>query len=500
MQYMYVQPYDAFFQKFQKNGKITRTDLITILQAMNYNEMQINNVLSKFNDDEINYNQFMLCIMVPNIPTYRFPTQPQQPIPQRVEQDWNQQKFTQEQQQQIYDEFKSFLKGQEYEKVVNLLQQYKEMDLVNVIDSQSKQICSYIVVQYDNEGLALKFLSLLTDFKVNLNFKDSLKQSILFYICRDGKLKLLDFVLSQNAVNIDDQDQYGQTPLFYAARDNKIDIVTRLVQVGANVNLVDTLSNQTALFYSAREGNAEICKILIDNGCNPNHQDQHKKTAQFFAKRFQRKEVMELFNQYFGKSKDDNKQNSNYNNNDNSKGEQQKQQKKKNKDLPKQAYKLMFTDEYGNLQEVTQSEFARFQQQYPQIANLIINADDLIDDNVLNSIKDDELWEKVAKKVLQILWKAKGAQLFHNPVDQKKYGINDYYDIVKKPMDFGTIKQKLNTNHYKNCKEFYNDIILVFDNCVLYNGSENDIGQIGLALKQEFLNQVEQTGLKKHLQ
>ncbi|CAK73818.1 unnamed protein product (macronuclear) [Paramecium tetraurelia] len=486
-QYMYYQPYDALFQQFQKNGKITRADLKSMLQSINYNDMQINNVLSKVNDDEISkiYAQF--------------PTQIPQPIPQQVDQNQNQQKFTQESQQQIYEEFKTLLKGQEYDKAVNFLQQNKDMDLVNVVDQQSKQICSYIVVQFDNEGLALKFLSLLTDFRVNLNFKDSLKQSILFYICRDGKLKLLDFVLSQNAVNINDQDQYGQTPLFYAARDNKVDIVTRLVKVGANVNLVDTLSNQTALFYSAREGNAEICKILIDNGCNPNHQDQHKKTAQFFAKRFQRKEVMELFNSYFGKNKDDFKQNSNYNN-ENSRGEQPKQQKKKNKDLPKQAYKLMFTDEYGNLQEITSSEFSKFQQQYPQIANLIINADELIDDNVLNSMKDDDIWEKVAKKVLQILWKAKGAQLFHNPVDEKKYGINDYYDIVKRPMDFGTVKQKLNANQYKNCKEFYHDIMLVFDNCILYNGSENDIGQIGLSLKQEFLNQIEQTGLKKHLQ
>ncbi|CAD8089289.1 unnamed protein product [Paramecium sonneborni] len=499
MQYMYMQPYDAIFQKFQKNGKITRGDLISILQAMNYNDMQIQSLLSKFNDDEITYNQFMLCFMVQNYPAYRFPAQSQAQIPQQVDQDQNQPKFTQEQQQQIYEEFKTILKGQEYEKMMNYLQQYKDMDLVNTVDSNSKQICSYIVVQFDNEGLALKFLSLLTDFRVNLNFKDSLKQSILFYICRDGKLKLLDFLLSQNAVNINDQDQYGQTPLFYAARENKIDIVTRLVQVGANVNLVDTLSNQTALFYSAREGHAEICKILIDNGCNPNHQDQHKKTAQFFAKRFQRKEVIELFNSYFGKNKDDYKPNSVYIN-DNSKGEQPKQQKKKNKDLPKQAYKLMFTDEYGNLQEVSSSEFVKFQQQYPQIANLIINADELIDENVLNTMKDDELWEKVAKKVLQILWKAKGAQLFHNPVDEKKYGINDYYDIVKKPMDFGTVKQKLNTNQYKNCKEFYTDINLVFDNCILYNGSENEVGQIGLALKQEFLNQVEQTGLKKHLQ
>lgn len=39
-----------------------------------------------------------------------------------------------------------------------------------------------------------------------------------------------------------------------------------------------------------------------------------------------------------------------------------------------------------------------------------------------------------------ILWKSKGAYFFHSPVDPKKFNIPDYFDIVKKPMDFGTIK------------------------------------------------------------
>jgi hypothetical protein len=45
---------------------------------------------------------------------------------------------------------------------------------------------------------------MLADYRVDFTFKDSLKQTILFYICRDGKLKLLDFVLSTNSVNLND--------------------------------------------------------------------------------------------------------------------------------------------------------------------------------------------------------------------------------------------------------------------------------------------------------
>jgi hypothetical protein len=49
-------------------------------------------------------------------------------------------------------------------------------------------------------------------------------------------------------------------------------------------------------------------------------------------------------------------------------------------------------------------------------------------------------------------------------------GIPDYFDIIKRPMDFSTIKKKINNYQYRNCQEFCDDMNLVFDNCLLYNG------------------------------
>ena len=37
-------------------------------------------------------------------------------------------------------------------------------------------------------------------------------------------------------------------------------------------------------------------------------------------------------------------------------------------------------------------------------------------------------------------------------------------------MDFGTIKTKLTYNAYDDEKDFYADMNLVFDNCILFNG------------------------------
>ena len=57
-------------------------------------------------------------------------------------------------------------------------------------------------------------------------------------------------------------------------------------------------------------------------------------------------------------------------------------------------------------------------------------------------------WEKAAKRLINTLWKHNNAWIFHEPVDAMKLGIPDYFDIVKQPMDLGTVKAKLQNNVY----------------------------------------------------
>jgi len=71
---------------------------------------------------------------------------------------------------------------------------------------------------------------------------------------------------------------------------------------------------------------------------------------------------------------------------------------------------------------------------------------------------------------MQKLWKVKEAWIFHKPVDPEELDIPDYYDVITRPMDFSTIKNKLNSNQYKGgLSEFIEDINLTFDNCLRYN-------------------------------
>lgn len=136
----------------------------------------------------------------------------------------------------------------------------------------------------------------------------------------------------------------------------------------------------------------------------------------------------------------------------------------------------MFNGHDGNEKILDPEDFQIFKEKFPMIANCILNPEIILEnEQILQKIKSD-VWKSNAKKILDHLWKAKDARLFHNPVDPIALNIPDYLKVIKKPMDFSTIKKKLNLNMYKDGHEFMNDMKLVFDNCDLFNGTESDVG------------------------
>jgi hypothetical protein len=54
-----------------------------------------------------------------------------------------------------------------------------------------------------------------------------------------------------------------------------------------------------------------------------------------------------------------------------------------------------------------------------------------------------ECWEKAANRIMQNLSKQNGAHIFAERVDPVALNIPDYFEIVKRPMDFGLIRSKL---------------------------------------------------------
>ena len=57
------------------------------------------------------------------------------------------------------------------------------------------------------------------------------------------------------------------------------------------------------------------------------------------------------------------------------------------------------------------------------------------------------------ERVLESVCNHQFAWPFHTPVDTMKLGIPDYFDIIKKPMDLGTIRERFDNNYYVSSDE-----------------------------------------------
>jgi hypothetical protein len=64
-------------------------------------------------------------------------------------------------------------------------------------------------------------------------------------------------------------------------------------------------------------------------------------------------------------------------------------------------------------------------------------------------------------------------QWFQVAVDPVKHGCPTYFDVIKQPMDLGTVTEKLNTGKYLQLDEFAADVRLVWDNAMKFNPPEH---------------------------
>ena len=79
---------------------------------------------------------------------------------------------------------------------------------------------------------------------------------------------------------------------------------------------------------------------------------------------------------------------------------------------------------------------------------------------------------------------------FKAPVDTTKW--TTYLDVVKTPMDFGTIKRRLETGAYASPEEFATDMRLVFSNAKTFNPAGSDVEVMAGTLK------VQQPAVRSH--
>jgi len=93
------------------------------------------------------------------------------------------------------------------------------------------------------------------------------------------------------------------------------------------------------------------------------------------------------------------------------------------------------------------------------------------------------------KKIVDKLMKRQDAVPFLEPVDWQGLGLVDYPKMIKKPMDLGTVKKKIEENEYASVHACAEDIRLVWSNCKKYNQDGSDFFNLAESLSKRFEDQ-----------
>ncbi|KAH9261540.1 hypothetical protein BASA81_000196 [Batrachochytrium salamandrivorans] len=99
--------------------------------------------------------------------------------------------------------------------------------------------------------------------------------------------------------------------------------------------------------------------------------------------------------------------------------------------------------------------------------------------------------------ILSNLMGLKVADAFLEPVDWKNWGLLDYPQIVKKPMDLGTMETKLKALKYESFDQFRADLDLVVDNCLLFNEKSSEVYKQAVSLRKHMSKEIAKLGDSK---
>ncbi|KAM6129766.1 bromodomain adjacent to zinc finger domain protein 2B isoform 7-T8 [Pterocles gutturalis] len=98
--------------------------------------------------------------------------------------------------------------------------------------------------------------------------------------------------------------------------------------------------------------------------------------------------------------------------------------------------------------------------------------------------RDDSKDLAICSMILSELETHEDAWPFLLPVNLKL--VPGYKKVIKKPMDFSTIRDKLSSGQYPTLEAFSLDVRLVFDNCETFNEDDSDIGRAGHNMRKYF--------------
>ncbi|KAH8741738.1 hypothetical protein FG386_001312 [Cryptosporidium ryanae] len=91
--------------------------------------------------------------------------------------------------------------------------------------------------------------------------------------------------------------------------------------------------------------------------------------------------------------------------------------------------------------------------------------------------------------IIHRLYKRDKQQIFAEPVNAEF--VPDYYQVIKNPMDFSTMRKKVLNNEYSDFESFNSDIRLIISNCYTYNRVGTMVYRMGLILEETWDKSIE---------
>lgn len=183
---------------------------------------------------------------------------------------------------EVYKQLFYFIKKQETENFIILLDKQDNDFDINIRDDQNNYLLTYIVL-FNNIFILKKII----DKNINLDIIDNDKKYILYHVIKYGYNEILELLLLKNTNTIgisiiDMIDNIKYSALHYAIYFKNIYAINRLLYYGSNTNITEQ-NGYNALHLAVYVKSESICNIIIKYIANINAKCNTGETALHIA-------------------------------------------------------------------------------------------------------------------------------------------------------------------------------------------------------------------------
>ena len=144
--------------------------------------------------------------------------------------------------------------------IISLVQKLIEQKNVDI---NIKGFCKKTPLQYACENGKLSIVEYLISKGANANSKDINGNYVIHYASKGGLLPIVQYFIEQQNVDIDIKGYYEKIPLQYACENGHLQIAQYLISKGANINIKDRREDHV-IHYASKGGHLPVVQYLIE--------------------------------------------------------------------------------------------------------------------------------------------------------------------------------------------------------------------------------------------